>query len=721
MFYGPHRLHLAPPTSPCTCASARKTFFLPMNPRHCLVYTCANKLSMRLFLLFFIVLPGSFPAAASVLPSDTETVGPAPFVDLLHARHEGDFYDRQAREWEALAYGDCATDEAWFHYYKTAYYSNRFGSGSYDLAAILAAAEKVCDPEGFDLHYIQFAHDPNPETNAEHLLAAYAADPERAEAYPAMITYYEVNGLEKKRDATLKKMHEEDPIPAGVMEYNFNQLQSVDPGGTLITHGDTDTYPTWLLQSAYNVRTDVRIVCLPLVLGFNDYRSRILGKELAAESRDQLLADLIKELEAAPQPLHLAATANYLDQLDQANLYLTGLAFRYSKTPVDNIGLLAKNYRSNWRLDQLRQPLTNGPGQAVADQLNQNYLPALLELHELQQKEPANRFDGLLPLLETLAERAGQSIELATYLRGDNPPQLASKNPGLRAKDIFKGTAYIPNGIYTTQEKKLKTTISDFRMQTTEVSNGDYQLFLEDLLRQRRFDLLDSVAVLPIDLEKLKDVFPEGYNMEAYQLHLAGSHPNLKDYPLVNVSHRAAELYAIWLAQVYNQDPKRPDGKNVFFRLPTKLDFAYAAKGGRNSVVYPWGGNYYRNSKGCLLANFNTLAPESKEEFMAWKKRVKESTRLDEKKKEELLAELESGCNWQKDGGDLTVKVSAYFPNDYGLYNMSGNAAEMLMEDGVTIGGSWMDPSYYMQIEVVKERILPHPSTGFRLVMEYVD
>ncbi len=676
---------------------------------------------MRLLFCLFVILIGSFSAEAGVGITDGDVPSPAPFIDLLHARHDGDFYDRQAREWKALATGDCATDEDWFHYYKTAYYSNRFGSGDHDLTAILSAAEKACDPAGFDLNYIRFAHNPNPETNAEQLLAAYKADPERPEAYPAMITYYEVNGLKTKRDATLKKMHLKDPIPAGVMEYNYNQLQSVAPQGILVTHGDTDTYPTWLLQSAYGVRPDVRIVCLPLVLGFDDYRTTILAREIATESREQLLANIIQELSSDPQPLHLAATASYLDELDQANLYLTGLAFRYSKTPVDNIGLLAQNYRSNWRLEQLRQPLADGPVQAVADQLNQNYLPALLELYEQQQKSPAYAFEGLIPLLETLADRAGQSIELATYLRGNNPPQLASKNPGLRAKDIFKGTVYIPNGIYTSQEKKLKTTISDFRMQTTEVSNGDYQLFLEDLLRQRRFDLLDSVAVLPMDLEILKAVFPEGYNLEAYQVHLAGSHPNLKDYPLVNVSHRAAELYAIWLAQVYNQDPKRPDGKNVFFRLPTKLDFAYAAQGGRSQVVYPWGGNYYRNSKGCLLANFNTLAPESKEEFMVWKERVKQSTNMDEKKKEELLAELEDGCNWQKDGGDLTVKVSAYFPNDYGLYNMSGNAAEMLMEEGVTIGGSWMDPSYYMQIEVVKERILPHPSTGFRLVMEYID
>lgn len=32
--------------------------------------------------------------------------------------------------------------------------------------------------------------------------------------------------------------------------------------------------------------------------------------------------------------------------------------------------------------------------------------------------------------------------------------------------------------------------------------------------------------------------------------------------------------------------------------------------------------------------------------------------------------------NYPEDGGFYTVKADAYFPNDYGLYNMSGNVAE---------------------------------------------
>ena len=43
------------------------------------------------------------------------------------------------------------------------------------------------------------------------------------------------------------------------VEMAKNYLNSVGPGGILITHGDNDTFPLWYAQEVENVRTDVRI------------------------------------------------------------------------------------------------------------------------------------------------------------------------------------------------------------------------------------------------------------------------------------------------------------------------------------------------------------------------------------------------------------------------------------------------------------------------------
>jgi|GEM_PF-661533 len=718
--------------SVCAKASVGTKNGPDLNAPYFAVYPGKISRLMRLLLICFSFNLTLTSLAAEPFGSVPEAQRLQPFVDVMHAQHAPAFYDQQAAEWQALATSDCGDDDAWFHYYKTARYSNRFGSGRHDLTGIMAGAKMEVDPEGFVYHYLRFVHEENLLLRDAHLLRAHAADPDRHEAYIAMTTYQEVRGDLEQRNSLLARLHAADPIPAGVIDYNFNQLHSVATDGVLITNGDADTYPSWLLQSAYDVRPDVRVVNLALLLGYAGYRETVF-RELGVPT-DPALTDrvpdftaLIKTLAGQPRPLYLAATTRpYFEQLEKDRLFLTGLAFRYTEKEIDNIGVLAKNYTSVWRLDQLQQPLAEGPVQAVADQLNQNYLPALLELYEYRPAKPGAGFTDVLPLIKTIAARAGRTEEIEMYLRGDYEPQLASISPGLRAKDIYRRKVYIPGGILhqsadgvSKGEGYQKIGISEFFIMDAEVSNADYQLFLEDLLRQRKFKMLDSAAVAPVNMAELSTVFPKGCNLDAYAVHIAGSHPDFANHPVVNVSRRAVKLYAIWLAQVYNQDPKRIDGKKVRFRLPNAGEFEYAARAGKKYAPYPWGGPYYRNDKGCLLANFNTLHPESLTEFEQYLDKIKARENKDKVAKE-ILRKKEA-CDYEKDGGDLTVPVDSYFPNDYGLYNMSGNAAEMLEEEGFTMGGSWLDPGRGMQNGVVIKRRLPHPSTGFRLVMEFMD
>lgn len=649
----------------------------------------------------------------------------------MHAHHDGAFYDQQAEDWNAVATGDCATDEAWFHYYKTANYSNRFGSGEYDLAAILAAGEKVMDPNDFYLPYLRYATNKHPTERWPDLLVAHANGPNHHEAYTSLVAYHESRNETEERNVFVARLHRQNPLPAGVMEYNYNQLMSVGNNGILLTNGDADTYPSWILQTVYGVRQDVRVASVPLLRGYPEMRKGFLAElglnDLSsADGAPPSVPELLELLAGQSKPIYLAATGrDYLDELPKEKLYLSGLAFYYGNFPIDNLEILASNFERKFRMENLRQPLTDGPAQAVADQLNQNYLPALLELHAYNKANPSSRFQPMLSLIEPLAERVGRSAEVDAYLRGDNPPQLASNDPGLRAKGIYKATVYIPKGTLIRTDGKPgdqkiieQIEVSGFFLGGNEVSNADYQIFLEDLLRQRKFRMLDSAAVAALDMSVLKEDFPNGYGLEAFAGHLTGSHPDFAEYPVVNVSRRAVELYAIWLSQVYNQDPKRIDGRNVRFRLPNANEFEYASRGGKKNAPYPWGGPYFRNLKGCLLANFNTLHPEAQQEFERYIGKVKTWDQTDKRGKE-ILEKV--NCDYEDDGGFLTVKVGSYFPNDYGLYNMAGNAAEMLAEEGKTMGGSWLDPGYKMQNGVVTERQLPHLSTGFRLVMEYID
>ena len=115
------------------------------------------------------------------------------------------------------------------------------------------------------------------------------------------------------------------------------------------------------------------------------------------------------------------------------------------------------------------------------------------------------------------------------------------------------------------------------------------------------------------------------------------------------------------------------------------------------------------------------------------------------------------------DNADVTAPVDSYWPNGYGLYNMSGNVEEMVdayynrtfekkppisehrersvphpftdvveveveakAEDpsGVTRGGSWMDTGYYAQVwsrQYYSGKDFTSCEIGFRLVLEIVE
>jgi formylglycine-generating enzyme required for sulfatase activity len=120
------------------------------------------------------------------------------------------------------------------------------------------------------------------------------------------------------------------------------------------------------------------------------------------------------------------------------------------------------------------------------------------------------------------------------------------------------------------------------------------------------------------------------------------NHAKYDDYPVVGINWHMAKAFSAWRTERRKSYWERYRQElTEDFRLPTEYEWEYAATGGRNSNMYPWGGPYTRNSKGCMLANFKPLRG-----------------------------------NYGADGGIKTVRADSYFPNDFGLYNMSGNVAE---------------------------------------------
>ncbi len=212
---------------------------------------------------------------------------------------------------------------------------------------------------------------------------------------------------------------------------------------------------------------------------------------------------------------------------------------------------------------------------------------------------------------------------------------------------------------------------------------------------KRRSDFIfrDTVTVYPDTLVWLKD-FSYSQNEPMVQRYF--SHPAFDDYPVVGVTWRQSRAFAVWRTRYYenwaNSKKLPSNGGRSPYELPTEAQFEYAARGGRSGAIFPWGGPYIRNAKGCLMANFKP-----------------------------------GRGNYVEDGGAFTVNVRSYLPNDFGLFNMAGNVAEwtndafdessaqfvhdlnpslayeaqkndpIVMKRKTIKGGSWKDVGYFLQ------------------------
>lgn len=215
-----------------------------------------------------------------------------------------------------------------------------------------------------------------------------------------------------------------------------------------------------------------------------------------------------------------------------------------------------------------------------------------------------------------------------------------------------------------------------------EVTNQLYRMFLNSLRKSGDTRIL---SIAQIDSLKWLDK----YTYNAPYVDYYHTHSAYDNYPVVNISYEGAVYFCEWLTEQYNTSQKRKF-KKVVFRLPSESEWIFAARAGNNSAVYPWeGDNLDINKK--IAANFK----RTNEDLMNTKSKYQ---------------------------GDITTAVDAYWKNGFGIYNMSGNVAEMISDKGISKGGSWKDDAEALKISSRnKYDGKPQPYIGFRYFVEVIE
>ncbi len=257
-------------------------------------------------------------------------------------------------------------------------------------------------------------------------------------------------------------------------------------------------------------------------------------------------------------------------------------------------------------------------------------------------------------------------------------------------KALNSGYTFVPSGkLDLNGETK---TIQSFIMFQGEVSNQDYAEFLHYLKTNGETEKL-KIAQVDTTLWDMGS----GFN-KPFQDHY-NSHPAYRNYPVVNITKEAAELYCAWLTE--NFLPNKLGDSKLKFRLPTHDEWIYAANGGQANPVYSWEGPFLRDKKGCHLANYVQFGSENIARDSTGKLVV------------ETKISLASRSN---DGADVTAPVKSYWPNAFGLYNMNGNVAEIIGDKEVVAGGSWRDPGFDVRNQSSKTYSGAAPNIGFRVI-----
>jgi gliding motility-associated lipoprotein GldK len=232
------------------------------------------------------------------------------------------------------------------------------------------------------------------------------------------------------------------------------------------------------------------------------------------------------------------------------------------------------------------------------------------------------------------------------------------------------------------------------------------------------FLITDSVVVYPDTLVWVRD-FTYSYN-EPWTLKYF-YHPAFNEYPVVGVNWKQANAFCHWRTAFRQEFLSVNKIQSIHpYRLPTEVEWEYAARGGKINNKYPWGSYYTSTQKGCYLANFKPMRG-----------------------------------NYVADSyySSKSMKVGSFDPNGYGLYDMAGNVAEWTStaydpsgyqvfngfnpefqynasdEDSPALkrkvirGGSWKDISYYIQVSARDYEYQDSSKSyiGFRCVMNAIE
>lgn len=239
-------------------------------------------------------------------------------------------------------------------------------------------------PNSFEYHYFKYVAGNYDVSLKEDLLKAEKLKPNNADVQVQMAALNVIEGNDAVAVDYLEKLMNSGRLVNSVVQYGEDLLISVPYKGILITHGFDDFNGAYYQQKQNKVREDVTIISLDY-LQSEEYRKKIKAKGVTLPSSEVVDVNYLKSLcelnTSKDINISLTVPKQYFKPI-VSSLYVEGLVFKYSNTPVSNF---SKN-ESLWNYE-MKKHLINDASDYKGKNLTANYLPMLLQMKAVYEDD----------------------------------------------------------------------------------------------------------------------------------------------------------------------------------------------------------------------------------------------------------------------------------------------------------------------------------------------
>jgi hypothetical protein len=188
--------------------------------------------------------------------SPKEVERPEKIVSLRQVMYDSSTYAKLAQLWEKY-YEVYPSEDAYANWMYAAFYAEFPNFGS----MLNKGVEKY--PSNPVLLYLAGREKSPIHGNLEGrqlLERAASLDPSYMEPWHSLVIEYLAEGDRENVDVALRRLLNGGAVEDEIMDFSYNMFASMDTNAILITNGDNDTFPGWILTRIIRFRPDVNIV-----------------------------------------------------------------------------------------------------------------------------------------------------------------------------------------------------------------------------------------------------------------------------------------------------------------------------------------------------------------------------------------------------------------------------------------------------------------------------